>query len=317
MRGRGLALGLAVSAIALAAVVAWAVRQPAPTWPDEAGDWAAVALGLAAFAAATCLRAERWRTLVVDQGGAPKRSDLYALTVVGFAGNTVLPARAGDAVRVVLGAPRMAITPRPLIGTLLAERVLDVVVLATLFVVLALAIAGGEGLPEGDTLVYVALGVIAVAALAALAVRVLARRGVWQRVRAFVAPMLASTTALRGRHGAGMLGISLAIWALEGVTWTAVGAAVDVGFTGLEGVYVLALASMAATIPSGPGYAGTVDAAMIVGVRAVGGSAQAAVSYAVLVRFVVFVPITIVGLIVGAVRYGGLRQLVRPSSAAR
>ena len=62
-------------------------------------------------------------------------------------------------------------------------------------------------------------------------------------------------------------------------------------------------------MPSGPGYAGTVDAATILGIKAVGGSSSAAVSYLILVRFVVFVPITVVGLVVALTRYGGLRRL--------
>ena len=50
-------------------------------------------------------------------------------------GNNVLPARAGDAVRVVLMAPRADASKRTVVGTLVAERLLDVGVLLVLFVV--------------------------------------------------------------------------------------------------------------------------------------------------------------------------------------
>ncbi|WP_205696649.1 lysylphosphatidylglycerol synthase transmembrane domain-containing protein [Conexibacter sp. SYSU D00693] len=306
---RGLLLGLAVSVVAVGAVVWWASRQPAPRFPTSFEDIAPAVLALALYAVATCLRAERWGVLVRDQGGDPERADLYALTAVGFAGNTVLPARGGDAFRVVLGAPRMRIAHRPLIGTLLAERLLDVAVLATLFVVLGATIAGGRGMPKGSSLLVIAGVVLVLLVLAAVALQVLVRRGLWDKVKAFVGPMLGATTNLRGRHGAMMLGLSALIWGLEGVIWTIVGAAVDLGFGPLDGFYVLALGSMFALIPSGPGYAGTVDAATIIGVKAVGGASSAAVSYLILVRFIVFVPITVVGLAVGALRYGGLRRL--------
>jgi glycosyltransferase 2 family protein len=49
-------------------------------------------------------------------------------------------------------------------------------------------------------------------------------------------------------------------------------------------------------------------------VKAVGGTGSAAVSYLLLLRFVLFLPITIVGLIVLVTRYGGwsrLRSAVR------
>jgi uncharacterized membrane protein YbhN (UPF0104 family) len=290
--------GGAISVLALAAVVWWAVRQPAPSPPRGLGGWLAVLAALALYALATCGRAERWGRLVHDQGGRASRADLYALTTVGFAANTVLPARGGDAVRVLLGGPRMQIGARRLIGTLLAERLLDVAVLATLFAVLALTIAGGEGT---HVLVPVAIAGGAAAAGGGLVL--------WRsaRVRAFVAPMLAATTALRGRHGAVMLGLSVAIWLVEGAVWTLCGVALDLGFGPLDGLYLLALGAMFALIPSGPGYAGTVDAATILGVKAIGGSSAGAVSYLLLVRFVVFLPITVVGLVVGALRYGGLR----------
>lgn len=310
----GVVIGLVVSALAVGAVVWWASRQPAPRLPDEPSDIAAVVGALALYAVATCLRAERWGVLCADRGGRRVRADLYALTVVGFAGNTVLPARGGDAFRVLLGAPRLGLSRREVIGTLLAERLLDVAILATLFVVLALTIAGGEGLPEGGTLeIVLAAGAGLLLALG-IAAWVLARRGTLGRLRAFAEPMLASTVALRGRHGAAMVGLTALIWGIEGVVWTLCGAAVDVGFGLLDGFYVLGLTSMFALIPSGPGYAGTVDAATILGVKAVGGSSRAAVSYLVMVRFIVFVPITVVGLAVGALRYGGLRRL-REASA--
>jgi hypothetical protein len=49
---------------------------------------------------------------------------------------------------------------------------------------------------------------------------------------------------------------------------------------------------------------------VILAVRLVaGGTHAAALAYAVVVRFVLFVPITIVGLVALVVRYGGLRRL--------
>jgi glycosyltransferase 2 family protein len=288
-------------------VVWWALRQPAPKFPSSPGDWAQVGLALGLYALATCVRAERWRILLVDQGAAPTRADMYGLTLVGFFGNNVLPARGGDVFRVLLGAPRVGASRRTVIGTLLAERLLDVVILATLFVVLALTIAGGEGLPNGDALL-IALGALAaLLALAAVTLHLLHRRGVLARVRDFVRPMLASTANLRGRHGAMMLALTAVIWLLEGGVWSAVGGAANTGMSVLDGFYVLALASMFALIPSGPGYAGTVDAATVIGIKAVGGTN--ATAYLVLVRFVVFVPITIVGLVVALARYGGRRAL--------
>lgn len=310
MGKRGLrTAGWVVSALVLAAVVWWALRQPAPTFPTSAADLGALALAVVLYAGCTALRAERWRTLLHDVDARPSRGDAYRLVVVGYMGNNVLPARAGDLMRVVLMAPRAETTKRFVVGTLVAERLLDVLVLVVLFLVLATTIAGGAGLPGAGTLEV--LGGLAVVGLLALAVGfgVLRRRGLVEKAKAFLAPMAQSTTNLRGRHGAGMLALTIAIWLGEAGVWGSCAAAVNLGASPLEALYLVALASMFALIPSGPGYAGTQDAAAVIGVKAIGGTSAQAVSYLILVRFVLLVPITIAGLVALALRYGGVRGL--------
>ena len=310
MRARSLrSVGWIVSGLALAAVVWWALRQPAPTFPTSAENLTSLGLAVVLYGVCTALRAERWRTLLHDVDAQPSRGDAYRLVLVGYMGNNVLPARAGDLMRVVLMAPRAATTKRFVVGTLLAERLLDIAVLLVLFGVLATTIAGGAGLP-GTTTLAVLGGLAGLAVLAlAVGVGVLHRRGLVERARAFAAPMVASTRNLRGRHGAAMLALTVLIWLGEAAVWGSCAAAVDLGASPVEALYLVALASMFALIPSGPGYAGTQDAAAVIGVKAIGGTSAQAVSYLILVRFVLLVPITLAGLLALALRYGGVRGL--------
>ncbi len=309
---RGLqALGWAVSIICVAGVVWWALRQPAPTFPTSAGDLAWIGLAVVVYALCTLLRGERWRLLLEDVDAHPSRADAIALMAVGYMGNNVLPARAGDVMRVVLMAPRAATTKRHVVGTLLAERLLDIAVLGVMFLVLVFTVAGGAGLPHGDTLIL--LVVVLVAAVVALGIGVLIaqRRGLLARAKAFIAPMAVSTVQLRGAHGARMLGITVLVWLGEAVVWGSVTVALHLGATPLQALYLVALASMFSLIPSGPGYAGTQDAAAAIGIRVIGGTAAQSVTYIVLVRFVLFVPITLAGLILLGVRYGGMKAFRR------
>ncbi len=108
-------------------MVWWASRQDAPRLPATREQLAALGLAIALYALATVVRAERWHALLTADGARPLRSDSYALTVVGYAANNLLPARAGDAVRVVLMAPRADTARRTVLGTLLAERLLELV----------------------------------------------------------------------------------------------------------------------------------------------------------------------------------------------
>jgi len=296
-------LGLLVSALALGGVVYWALGQEPPRLPSTSGQLAALAGAIGLYALATVVRAERWERLLARDGAHPPRSDVYALTVVGYAVNNVLPARAGDAVRVLLLAPRADVGRRTILGTLLAERLLDVVVVLALFLVVGYALLGEVAAGSVEIVAAVTVGG---ALLGVLAV-VLVRRN--DRLRGLLEPVLSSTLNLRGRHGLTLLAITIGIWALETAVWMSVGASVGFGMTPIEGIYLVALASVFALIPSGPGYAGTQDAAAAIGIRALGGSGQVAVSYIVMIRFVLVVPITLLGFVIIAARYGGVRRL--------
>jgi glycosyltransferase 2 family protein len=302
-------LGAAVSVLSLAGVVWWALGQEAPTLPDSGGRWAALVGAVALYGVATLVRGERWHALLRHNGARPHRADTYALVAVGYMGNNVLPARAGDAFRVVFLAPRADTSKRTIIGTLLAERVLDVAVLGTAFLVLTFGVVDHAGLPEGEGLRVAAAALVVLGLLAAVVALVAHRRGHLARLWAFVAPMVAATANLRGRHGAVMVLTTLGVWALEASVWWATGEAAGLGLGAVEACYLLALASMFAMIPSGPGYAGTMDAAVIFGARVLDRTPGAALSYLLLVRFVLFVPITVVGLVLLVVRYGGWARL--------
>lgn len=297
--------GTAVSIVTLGAVVVWATRQPAPELPGDPGELAALAAAVAVLALGMCVRGERAQWLLRRSGAAPLRADAYGLTVVGYMGNTVLPARGGDAVRVYLQAPRAATPMRNVVGILIAERALDAVTLLTVFAVLAFGVLRGIPVPDTNSLALIAGIAVAVAALCAMLTYLARGHPIVQRGLVFAAPMTRALRDLRGRHGAAMLGLTLTIWALEATVYLLVGVATGLALGPLDALYIVAVASVFVLIPAGPGYAGTLDAAVVFGVRAVGGSGAAAVSYLITLRFVLLVPVAIAGLTLLLVRYGG------------
>ena len=312
------AAGVVVSVLFLAAIVWWASRQEAPDLPTSAGDLAALGLAVLLYFAACAVRGERWHVLLLENGARPHRADSYGLIAVGYLGNNVLPARAGDALRVVLLTPRAQTDARTVIGTLVAERLCDVLVLGLLFVGLAYGLVSGAGVDVfGDRLGVALLVLAAVAAVALLVALVLHRTGHLRRAVAFAAPMAAATrNLLRGRHGVEVLVLTVVVWAIEGAVWWLTAEAANLGVNPVEALYVLALSSMLVMIPAGPGYAGTMDAAVLIGAKALGRSSSAALTYLILLRFVLMVPIGLAGLAIGAVRYGGVRSLLRRGTAA-
>jgi uncharacterized protein (TIRG00374 family) len=298
--------GLAISAASLVAVIWWAARQPAPTFPSSPRELWALVGAVGVYAVSTALRSERWRALLLRSSAHASRADAYALTLVGYMGNNVLPLRAGDVMRVYLMAPRARTTMRTVVGTLIAERLLDVVVLLSLFLILAYGVLRGIDTPSGVALggaAAVVLGGLGVAAVLLLIGRK-TERG--RHVIDFLRPLATATRDLRGLHGVAMVVVTVAIWFSDAGMCLLVGYSIDLDISPIQALYLIALASVFLLIPAGPGYVGTLDAAVLFGVRAIGGSGSEAVSYLLMLRFVLLVPITLAGLAALVLRYGGV-----------
>ncbi len=106
----------------------------------------------------------------------------------------------------------------------------------------------------------------------------------------------------------------MVLWFLEGAVYLAVARAVELDISVTGALYLVALTNFVAALPAAPGSIGTFDAAVAFGAKALGGSGAVVISYLILLRFVLYVPITLVGLVILVVRYGGWARL---RSAAR
>jgi glycosyltransferase 2 family protein len=302
-------VGLLVSLVTIAGFVWWALRQDPPHIPTSASALATLAAAVLVYAAATILRGWRWHRLLRRAGIPHATADAYALVPVGYMGNTILPARGGEVLRVILLAGRSPARKREVAGGVLAERLLDAVVLAGLFA--ALSWIGIAGTPVGAAAGWLAAaGVLALCAAGALALR-LRRHPRFAGLAARVRPVAAASARLLSPMGALLAAVTVALWLLEGVVFHLVGVALELPIGWVDGLFLVVLASFFALIPAGPAYAGTFDAAAVFGLKALGITGGAAVSFAILVRAVLFVPVTVVGLLLVLTRYGGWRTLRR------
>jgi glycosyltransferase 2 family protein len=298
-----------VSLVALAAVVWWASHQDKPEIPTggEAIAWLAAAIGL--YVVATLVRAERWHQILEHTGVDAKRSDCYALTTVGYMGNNVLPARAGEALRVVLLSPRCNAGKRTVISSIVGERALDVIALLTIFVVTVYGVLStSEVLPTDRPLLVTAIGISLLAA-GAITVWIMRRHHVFERVRDWLRPLADSPRALVSRWGLVLLAATFLLWTIEATVYWTVARAVELDISISGALYLVALTNFVAALPAAPGSLGTFDAAVAWGVNRLGAAGSVAVSYVILIRFVLYVPITVVGLIVLVTRYGGWSRL--------
>jgi glycosyltransferase 2 family protein len=307
---------LVVWIVPIAGVVWWAMKQEAPTFPSDLGGIMALVGALALYVVATLMRGERWLHILRRSKIDATRADAHALVPVGYMGNNVLPARGGELLRTFLLGSRVQTTKRTILGTILAERVLDAVALGVILVVLAAGLL--RRLPKpNETLVLIGVGLVVLLMLA-VAVAFLRYRERLIFVLRALAPMAAPSKQLLSGFGLVLLLVSLLIWCVEASVYIAVGHAVDITLSLQDGLAVVAFTNAAALIPAAPGYIGTYDAAVIFAVDAVSSAAKSAVlSYLLLLRFVLFVPITVVGLVLLVARYGGLSRIRAACAAAK
>jgi uncharacterized protein (TIRG00374 family) len=309
MKRRFALIQVLVSLVALAAVIWWASNEESPHIPTGTDAIAWLLAGVALYAVATLVRAERWHQILELADVHARRVDCYALTTVGYMGNNVLPARAGEALRVVLLSQRSDGSKRKLAGSVIAERLLDVIALVTIFLVTVYGVLStSEVLPTDRPVVVTGIGVLLVLA-AAVAVWVLRRHHVFERVRDWLRPMADAPRALLSRTGIALLAGTFVLWTLEASVYWTVARAIDIEFSISGALYLVALTNFVAALPAAPGSIGTFDAAVAFGADALGASGSMAVSYVILIRFVLYVPITIVGLVVLVTRYGGWSRL--------
>jgi uncharacterized membrane protein YbhN (UPF0104 family) len=308
-------LGFAISAISLIAVIWWATKQEAPSFPTGRREVLELGGCLLVYAATTALRGWRWHTILRQAHVEHAPADAYALTVVGYMGNNVLPARSGELLRVLLLGERTTAKRRVILGSIIAERFLDLVTIVTLFTLLtALDVAGS---PLGVApLVFV--GGIAVAGGTLLVLlKGFRRRGRLERFADLVRPFAHATRVLIGWRGAILAALSVVIWLFEASTFWLIGDSLHLDFSALEALFLVVLVAFVSIIPSGPGYIGTFEAAVVFGLDALGIEGGQALAFALMVRFLFYVPITFAGLGLMLWRYGGIPSLRRrPADAA-
>jgi uncharacterized membrane protein YbhN (UPF0104 family) len=192
-----------------------------------------------------------------------------------------------------------------------SERLVDAATLVLLFA--ALTWAGVAGTPLGDKPALVAVLVLAAGLAAARVYLALRRRGRLDAFAEKVRPLVRAGRPLLGRGGVALGAATIGIWMLEGLVLWLLGRSLSLGVSPVGACFVLVLSAFVSLIPAAPGYIGTYDAAVVFGLKGLGITGSQAVGFALLSRFVIFAPITAVGLGLLVWRYGGLRR-IRASS---
>jgi uncharacterized protein (TIRG00374 family) len=295
--------------ISLGGCVWWATKQEAPDFPNSVDGVLLIVAAAAVYAVATLLRGWRWHTILRHAHIDHHLKDAMAITTIGYMGNTVLPARGGEVLRILLLSDRSSAKRREVLGSIVPERVLDAAALVILFIVLSLTLSSEA--PTGVGPGIVVAGLLLAGLVGMYVYHRLRWHGHFEKFAARIRPVARASRLFIHPWGAALMLLTLVVWGLEGIVFSLCAQALSADLSYAECLLTIVLASFFSLIPSAPGFVGTYDAAVLFALKAFGVAGGKAVGLLVMVRFVVFVPITIAGLILVMTRYGGLRVLFR------
>jgi glycosyltransferase 2 family protein len=279
---------------------AWRALQTSDYW------WLVPSFG--AFVAATLMRAMRWRSLFAV-GRRPPRGPVVAATMIGYLFNNIMPARAGEAARVVALNQRAGTPAAEAVGTVVVERAYDVLSILIIF------FCAAPWLPHvswlGTAAVLAAgLSVVFAAAIWVLAVHgdrplrfvlgPLARlpRLSRERVDAFSVELATGLSGLRDRRVAVEAFVwSLGIWLVSALWAWLILLAFQPRLDFAAGVLVIVALGLSMIIPSPPAAVGVFEAAALLALKAYGISQTAALPYALVLHVANFVPFILGGVL--------------------
>jgi uncharacterized protein (TIRG00374 family) len=305
------AFGIILSVAALA----FAVRGV--RWDDV---WAAirgarisfVVLGLVTVLLTTVAKSVRWRWLLYPEHDRMHLRDLLAALLVGQMLNTLVPARAGDLARAYHLGERAQVSKATVLGSVVAEKAMDMVMLA---LCAAITVPWLYLVPwvEGST-----LALATTAALALLAVVAMAWFG--ERLLERLYPLLqrlpiGERLSRLGRSGMSGLQVfrnaraSLAAWLWSGLAYVLAAstnyvlfAAMDIHVPTSVGLLLMVVIYLGAAPPSLPGKVGIFHGITVLTLTAFGVSPSMALAYGALLHLTIYIPPTLLGLLILSLR---------------
>jgi uncharacterized protein (TIRG00374 family) len=281
----------------------------------QRGNYLWLIPGVGVYFLGVWVRTWRWHYLLRPLKSISTRQ-LFPIVTIGYMGNNIYPARAGEILRAYVLRQEEQIPISSSLATIIVERAFDgLAMLAFVFINLSelsslTADSGFAGSIRGLALVGVAVFLMATVIFFSMAIyperartifllvnERLVPRNFRPKLEGFADRFLEGLAALRSPTDVLMVVIStLVIWLFEtGKYWFLMHAfPFDVSFFAL--MLMNGIVNLATTIPSAPGYIGTFDAPGIALLEAYGIPGAIAAAYTLVLHVALWLPITLLGI---------------------
>ena len=274
-------------------------------------DYIWIVPGVLVYFLAVGARTWRWHYMLRHIAPVPL-GPLFRLVCIGYFGNNVFPARAGEVLRSYELRRSRGISMSSSMATVVIERTFDgLVMLLFVFVALPFVPLESDALARyhGFIVAFTLLFVGALLAFLAMAARPTTARALYAPLVRRVVParfrdpvlgladrfMLGFESLSRGRDVFMIFGTSVLVWLFETAKYWFVMHAFpfEVGFMTL--ILMNGVVNLATTLPAAPGYAGTFDLPGIRVLMAAGVDQAIATAYTLVLHVALWLPITLLG----------------------
>jgi len=263
---------------------------------------------MALVVAEVLVRSWKWLVLLDPIKRASFRR-LNSATLIGLMANNVLPARAGEFVRAYVGARMERIPISACFATVFIDRVLDGLTVSAIFVIAVVV----QPLPDQIKGAGYAAAAIYLAALGGLLALIVQQTRTLRfmdtilgpfppRVRSLVMRLaqtfVGGLSALRSaRLLLAATAISALIWFGYALSVYVMALAFDIHLSLFQSFVVLLILTIALTLPSTPGFVGTMELALTEGLVLFGIDDSRAFAFALVYHVTQYVPITVAGIL--------------------
>ena len=262
---------------------------------------------VAVYTVAVVIRTWRWRAMLRPIADISMRR-LWPVVVIGYMGNNVYPARAGEVLRSYVLRRREGVPMSASLATVVLERLFDGLIML-LFVFVTLPFAPLPAVYNQIVTVFSVVFGVALLFFLVLASRPAQFLRLWQWVATrflparfasmgsdIVTKFVSGLQSLKSpREMVVIFASSALIWLTEtGKYWVIMqGFPFHVDFTVL--MLMTAVVNLATTLPSTPGYAGTFDVPGILVLQRYGIGQAIATGYTLVLHVALWLPITLLG----------------------
>jgi uncharacterized protein (TIRG00374 family) len=259
------------------------------------------------YFAGVWVRSLRWSFLLrpVQRFGG---RDLFRIMVIGVTANNVLPLRTGELVRSYVLSAKSRVKNATALATIAVERIFDGLTMLGFVLIASLSIGLTSQVRDvtvvgGILFGTILIGLVVVSAGSArnwlidTAVRLLPER-IGSPVGRAAHAFLDGLGILRSREDLILVCLtSIAAWVLEASVYALISVGFGLGLSPAAILLVTAVANLATLVPSSPGYVGAFEAGVVLALSgAIGIQHDLALSYAIAVHAVLYLPVTLVGL---------------------